>query len=77
MKPIITFLVDWIWEWVKGMVDGVITFFQGIVEFFTGVFTGDWEMAWEGLKKMVFGAISGGKRTFSTYLFSAELKKVY
>ena len=57
VQPIIGFLVDWIWESVKGLVDGVITFFEGITEFFAGVFTGDWELAWEGLKKMVFGAI--------------------
>ena len=39
--PIFGFIVSFIWESVKGLVSGVITFFQGIIEFFTGVFTGD------------------------------------
>jgi hypothetical protein len=56
-KPIIMGVISFVWESVKGLVDGVITFFQGIIEFFTGVFTGDWQMAWEGLKKIFFGAV--------------------
>lgn len=56
IKPVITAVVNYIWESVKGVISGVITFFQGLIEFFTGVFTGDWKMAWEGLKKIFFGA---------------------
>ena len=56
VKPILGFLVDFIWESIKGVVSGVIRFFQGIIEFFTGVFTGDWQLAWEGLKNMFYGA---------------------
>ena len=54
--PIITFVVGFIWESIKGLISGVITFFQGLIEFFTGVFTGDWQMAWEGIKKIFIGA---------------------
>lgn len=57
IKPIITFVVQFIWESIKGLISGVITFFEGLIEFFTGVFTGDWQMAWDGLKKMFFGAV--------------------
>jgi phage-related protein len=57
LKPIITWLVQFIWESIKGLIDGIITFFQGITEFFTGVMTGDWEMAWQGLKDIVWGAV--------------------
>jgi hypothetical protein len=56
VKPILGFLVDFIWESIKGVVSGVIRFFQGIIEFFTGVFTGDWQLAWEGLKNIFYGA---------------------
>jgi phage-related protein len=56
MKPIIMAVVGYVWESIKGLISGIITFFQGLTEFFTGVFTGDWKMAWEGLKKIFFGA---------------------
>lgn len=56
IKPIIMFLVKYIWDSIKGLIDGVITFFEGLIEFFTGIFTGDWKMVWEGLKDMFLGA---------------------
>lgn len=34
---------------------GIITVLQGIVQFITGVFTGDWEKAWEGVKNIFKG----------------------
>jgi hypothetical protein len=56
VMPILSFLGRFIWESIKGVVSGVIRFFQGIIEFFTGVFTGDWQLAWEGLKNIFYGA---------------------
>lgn len=56
VMPVIRFLGRFIWESIKGVVSGVIRFFQGIIEFFTGVFTGDWKLAWEGLKNIFYGA---------------------
>ena len=29
---------------------------SGLIDFFTGVFTGDWELAWEGIKEIAKGA---------------------
>ena len=34
------------------------TVFQGLLDFVKGVFTGDWELAWEGIKE-IFGGIWG------------------
>lgn len=31
----------------------------GLIDFITGVFTGDWEKAWEGVKKVFFGIWNG------------------
>lgn len=56
-KPIIMFIVTFIWDSIKGLIDGVIKFFQGLMKFIGGVFTGDWSKAWEGLKDMFFGAV--------------------
>jgi hypothetical protein len=74
--PIITFVVNFIWESVKGLVSGVITFFQGIIEFFTGVFTGDWLMAWEGLKKIFLGAFQAVWNFFNLTLIGGMKKLV-
>ena len=74
--PIITFVVNFIWESVKGLVSGVILFFQGIIEFFTGVFTGDWQMAWEGLKKIFLGAFQAVWNFFNLTLIGGMKKLV-
>ncbi|WP_066316976.1 hypothetical protein [Bacillus sp. FJAT-29814] len=57
IKPIVMFIVDFIWESIKGLIDGVIKVFQGLLKFIGGVFTGNWSKAWEGLKDMFSGAI--------------------
>lgn len=36
-----------------------MTALSGIIQFLTGVFTGDWNKAWEGIKK-TFGGIWDG-----------------
>lgn len=44
------------------VVDGIITALSGIIDFLTGVFSGDWGLAWEGIKEIFSGvldAISG------------------
>lgn len=55
--PIVMAVLNFIWDSVKMVVDGVIKTFMGIVEFFTGVFTGDWDLAWQGIKDIFFGVI--------------------
>lgn len=45
---------------IKGVVNvikGLITFITGIINVFTGVLTGNWSMAWNGLKQIVMGAL--------------------
>lgn len=43
---------------VAGIIDvinGIITTLRGTIEFITGVFSGDWDKAWEGIKKVFKG----------------------
>lgn len=47
VKPIIANMV--------GAVGGVIEQFRGLIKFLTGVFTGDWKKAWEGIKQIFKG----------------------
>ena len=41
---------------IADAIGGVIDVFKGLVQFITGVFTGDWKKAWEGIKN-IFGGI--------------------
>lgn len=44
--------------WLKSVVDvahGVTKAFSGIIDFFAGVFTGNWKKAWNGVKKIFTG----------------------
>lgn len=38
-------------------IDGILTTLTGIIEFITGVFTGDWDKAWQGIKDTVDGVV--------------------
>lgn len=40
---------------IKGVVDGLKTYFGGWIDFITGVFTGNWKKAWEGVKGIFSG----------------------
>ncbi|QIK57765.1 tape measure protein [Erysipelothrix sp. HDW6A] len=40
------------------VIDGVVGEFKGIINFIKGVFTGDWKLAWEGVKA-IFSSIVG------------------
>lgn len=42
---------------VGNILDGIKQFFTGIIQLVTGVFTNDWELAWEGVKNIFFGRL--------------------
>ena len=76
IKPVIVFVTKFVWESIKGLVSGVITFFQGVTEFLAGVFTGDWKMAWEGMKKIFFGAFQA-IWNFTNLTLLGGIKKIF
>ena len=41
--------------YIEPILEGLKTIFQGLIDFIVGVFTGDWERAWEGVKKVFKG----------------------
>jgi phage-related protein len=69
ISKVISGLITFIGDFLGGIVDavsGIITALKGIVQFITGVFTGDWKKAWEGVKnifKGVFDALVGIAKT--------------
>lgn len=44
-------------ETLTAMKEKVILIFQGIKDFITGVFTGDWRLAWQGIQEVVAGVL--------------------
>jgi phage-related protein len=44
---------------ISGVISGIITVIGGIIQFITGVFTGDWSRAWEGIKNIFKGIFEG------------------
>ncbi|MCL2665394.1 MAG: hypothetical protein FWE82_07265, partial [Defluviitaleaceae bacterium] len=54
--------VGWIVSAIGESIKGFIGIFRGLIQFFTGIFSGDWEKAWEGIKKVftsIWDAIKG------------------
>lgn len=63
--PVIQFLADVLGSALGGalqsitsVVQSVMTVFQGLIDFITGVFTGNWSQAWEGVKSIFSGIFS-------------------
>ena len=63
LMPVITVLANVIssvlgaaLQAVSPILNGLITILQGIINFITGVFTGNWTQAWEGIKQ-IFGGV--------------------
>lgn len=44
---------------VKKVMDDVKQVFQGVIDFIVGVFTGDWQRAWDGVKNIFKGVFNG------------------
>ena len=43
----------------SGSVDAIMRVWQGIIEFISGTFSQDWEMAWTGIKDILAGVLNG------------------
>lgn len=75
LEPIVTFLWDnlqpafeTITETIGNVLTNLKTVFGGIIDFITGVFTGDWEKAWNGVKDIFSGIVDGLANIFKTPL---------
>lgn len=55
-------------DWFDRTFTDIKQIFDGIIEFIKGVFTGNWEQAWEGIKKIFGGIWDWILTTASTYL---------
>jgi phage-related protein len=48
-------MLDNVIETAQRIWEGLRKIFEGVIQFLVGVFRGDWELAWEGLKNIVTG----------------------
>src|SRR5699024_7956823 len=60
----------------KGTIQGALNMILGIVSIFTGIFTGDFQMMWEGVKQLFFGAIQFVWNLFSLMFYGRILRGV-
>lgn len=72
LKPIIDTIIDVIMNVLEpvidglcGIIGGIIDALSGVMDFITGVFTGDWNKAWEGLKTFLGGIINAVASLFT------------
>lgn len=72
LKPIIDTIIDVIMNVLEpvidglcGIIGGIIDALSGVMDFITGVFTGDWSKAWEGLKTFLCGIIDAVASLFT------------
>ena len=66
LMPVIKFLAELLsnvlgaaFDGLKPIIEAVMGYFKGLIDFITGVFTGDWGKAWQGVKDMFSNIVSG------------------
>lgn len=61
-STIFPILIQYVASFFSGIgqyIQGALIEFQGIIDFITGVFTGNWSLAWSGIKEIFSGAFQG------------------
>lgn len=61
LAEVLTVVLGGAFNVAAGLVDAFLTVLNGIIQFVTGVFTGNWEQAWEGVKTIFSGVFDGIK----------------
>lgn len=56
-------IISTVWEQIKTTIETIIGVIKGIVDVFMGIFTGDWQRAWDGVKEIVSSVWNGIKGT--------------
>lgn len=57
VMTVIMTIVSSVWNNIKGIFTGALEAIGGIIDIFTGLFTGNWSLLWEGIKSLVSGAL--------------------
>ncbi|MEF3312611.1 phage tail tape measure protein [Paenibacillus sp. GYB004] len=73
--PAIQYIVTSAIQSVTGVFKGLMTSLGGVLDFITGVFTGNWSKAWQGIKDVFAGVFAGLRAIVATPL-NAVIKLV-
>ncbi|MGD6994004.1 phage tail tape measure protein [Sutcliffiella horikoshii] len=57
VMPLILFIIKSVWTNIKGVISGALNIIMGLIKIFTGLFTADWSLMWEGVKQLFSGAV--------------------
>jgi tape measure domain-containing protein len=57
LAPVILFILQSVWDNIKGIIQGAVNIIEGIILVFTGIFTGHWSTLWQGIKDILGGAV--------------------
>lgn len=75
LAPMFEFIGGLTLVWLEGMftaigrfAEGLFTIFGGVIDFLTGVFTGNWSMVWEGIKEIFSGIIDAITGIFTGFI---------
>ena len=60
---------------ILGALDGLLQSLGGVIDFLTGIFTADWEKAWDGLVDIVMGAVNSIDQALDG-LFSKHMSNI-
>jgi len=63
LSEVILKVRDWFSKWGDA-VDGIKQYFKGLIQFFTGIFTGNFSKAWAGITNILGGAFKFWKNIF-------------
>lgn len=61
VMPTIQSIITTVVSAISGVISGLLKVIQGILDFVIGVFTGNWQQAWEGVGKIFSGVFEGLK----------------
>lgn len=61
-------IFEGIWQQVSNILSGIMDVLLGILDVFVGIFTGDWERVWEGIKGIFQAVWDFVVNTFENYL---------
>lgn len=73
--PILSSVIETFVEIVSIRIQAIIGVFDGIITFLTGVFTGNWSQAWEGVKK-IFSSVWTGIRDTAVTILDSIIDKI-
>lgn len=51
-------LIVSVWNNIKGVITGALNVIMGVIKVFSGIFTGDFKLMWEGVKQIFVGAFT-------------------